>query len=186
MVEENYPGPPQKAETLLEKIMRFTPASIALALALATVSSAGNGQKPDAEINPLSSAWLAKGVAAKKVGDLASANDAFETALAVDPRTRAAFNALGEVARLQGLQGKSIRFYREALLLDPTDLKALAGQGQSMVKKGAIARAKEKLAKMQTLCRASCGEVEQLSASIRSEESRVGKGWVSKCRSRGA
>src|SRR3546814_16400171 len=90
MVEENYPGPPQKAETLLEKIMRFTPASIALALALATVSSAGNGQKPDAEINPLSSAWLAKGVAAKKVGDLASANDALETALAVDTRNRAA------------------------------------------------------------------------------------------------
>src|SRR3546814_7319309 len=89
-----------------------------------------------AEINPLSSAWLAKGVAAKKVGDLASANDAFETALAVDPRNRAAFNALGEVARLQGLTGKSIRFYREALLLDPTDLKALAGQGQSMVEKG--------------------------------------------------
>src|SRR3546814_8459872 len=70
--------------------------------------------------------------------------------------------------------GKSIRFYREALLLDPTDLKALAGQGQSMVEKGAIARAKENLAKMQTLCRASCGEVAQLSASIekghRSEE----------------
>src|SRR3546814_875540 len=85
---------------------------------------------------------------------------------AVDPRNRAAFNALGEVARLQGLTGKSIRFYREALLLDPTDLKALAGQGQSMVEKGAIARAKENLAKMQTLCRASCGEVAQLSASI--------------------
>src|SRR3546814_2348835 len=84
----------------------------------------------------------------------------------LDPRNRAAFNALGEVARLQGLTGKSIRFYREALLLDPTDLKALAGQGQSMVAKGAIARAKENLAKMQTLCRASCGEVAQLSASI--------------------
>src|SRR3546814_7209312 len=67
---------------------------------------------------------------------------------------------------LQGLTGKSIRFYREALLLDPTDVKALAGQGQSMVEKGAIARAKENLAKMQTLCRASCGEVAQLSASI--------------------
>src|SRR3546814_17547684 len=35
-----------------------------------------------------------------------------------------------------------------------------------MVEKGAIARAKENLAKMQTLCRASCGEVAQLSASI--------------------
>lgn len=157
---------PATAETLLEKIMRFTPASLALALALATVSSAGIGQKPDAQIDPLSIAWLEKGEAAKAAGDLQGANDAFETALAVDPRNRSAFVALGEVARVQGLTGKSIRFYREALLLDPTDLDALAGQGEAMVDKGAIEKAKENLAKMKNICRSTCGEIAMLSAAI--------------------
>lgn len=157
---------PVEAETLLEKIMRFTPASIALALALATVSSAGIGQKPDAQIEPLSVAWLEKGEAAQKAGNLQGANDAYETALAIDPRNRKAFSALGEVARVQGLTGKSIRFYREALLLDPTDLDALAGQGEAMVDKGAIEKAKENLARMKNICRASCGEIGQLAAAI--------------------
>lgn len=157
---------PATAETLLEKIMRFTPASLALALALATVSSAGIGQKPDAQIDPLSIAWLEKGEGAKAAGDLQGANDAFETALAVDPRNRSAFVALGEVARVQGLTGKSIRFYREALLLDPTDLDALAGQGEAMVDKGAIEKAKENLAKMKNICRSTCGEIAMLSAAI--------------------
>lgn len=153
-------------ETLLEKIMRFTPASIALALALATVSSAGIGQKPDAQVDPLSLAWLEKGQVARKAGDLQGANDAYETALAIDPRNRKAFSALGEVARVQGLTGKSIRFYREALLLDPTDLDALAGQGEAMVEKGAIQKAKENLARMKNICRADCGEIGQLAAAI--------------------
>ncbi|HKR18317.1 MAG TPA: hypothetical protein VJM79_03345 [Rhizorhapis sp.] len=157
---------PAQAETLLEKIMRFTPASIALALALATVSSAGIGQKPDAQIDPMSVAWLEKGEASQKAGDLQGANDAYETSLAIDPRNRKAFSALGEVARLQGLTGKSIRFYREALLLDPTDLDALAGQGEAMVDKGAIAKAKENLAKMKNICRSTCGEIAMLSAAI--------------------
>jgi tetratricopeptide (TPR) repeat protein len=157
---------PVKAETLLEKIMRFTPASIALALALATVSSAGIGQKPDTQIDPLSMAWLEKGQAAKSAGDLQGANDAYETALVIDPRNRGAFVALGEVARAQGLTGKSIRFYREALLLDPTDLKALAGQGESMVDKGAVEKAKENLAKIKNICRSACREVTMLAAAI--------------------
>lgn len=146
--------------------MRFTPASIALALALATVSSAGSGQKPDTQIDPLSIAWLEKGQAAKSAGDLEGANDAYETALAIDPRNRGAFVALGEVARVQGLTGKSIRFYREALLLDPTDLKALAGQGEAMVDKGALEKAKENLAKLKNICRSACREVGLLSAVI--------------------
>lgn len=166
MVEGGISVSAERAETLLEKIMRFTPASIALALALATVSSAGIGQRPDADINPLSTAWLQKGQVAARTGNYQAATDAFETALALDPRNRAAYRALGEAARAQGLTGKSIRFYREALQLDPTDLAALAGQGESMVDKGALEKAKENLAKMKTLCHSSCGEVAMLAGAI--------------------
>lgn len=159
-IEDNLP------ETLLEKLMRFTPASIALAALLATVSSVGLSQKPDSQIEPLSVQWLQAGEQARKAGKLTEATDALETALAVDPRNRPAYLALADVARTQGLQGKAIRLYREALLLDPTDVRALAGQGEAMVEKGAISKAKENLARAKSLCKADCPPVTQLSAAI--------------------
>jgi Tfp pilus assembly protein PilF len=94
--------------------MRFTPASIALAALLTTVSSVGLTQRPDTQISPLSIEWQHAGVAARKAGNFEGANDALETALAVDPRNRTAYVELAEVARAQGLQGKAIRLYREA------------------------------------------------------------------------
>ncbi|ALR22778.1 MULTISPECIES: tetratricopeptide repeat protein [Sphingobium] len=146
--------------------MRFTPASIALAVVLTTVSSAGMTQRPDAQIDPRSIEWQRAGETARKAGNLEGANDALESALAVDPRNRAAYIELAQVARAQGLQGKAIRLYNEALLLDPADVGALVGQGEAMVEKGAIAKAKENLAQAQKLCRADCAGVGPLVAAI--------------------
>ncbi|HKT77017.1 MAG TPA: tetratricopeptide repeat protein, partial [Sphingobium sp.] len=111
--------------------MRFTPASIALAVVLTTVSSVGLTQRPDAQIAPLSIEWQQAGVAARKAGNYQAATDALESALTVDPRNRGAYVELAQVARAQGLQGKAIRLYREALLLDPNDVNALVGQGEA-------------------------------------------------------
>lgn len=155
-----------RPESMLEIIMRFTPASIALAALLATVSSVGMSQRPDAQIEPLSIEWLKKGEVAQRANDLDGAIDAYETALAVDPRNRSAYIALAQVARAQGLQGKAIRLYKEALLLDPTDIHAIAGQGQAMVEKGAIAKARDTLARGRSICREDCGPLAQLSAAI--------------------
>lgn len=146
--------------------MRFTPASIALAAVLTTVSSMGLSQKPDSQINPKSIEWQKAGEAARKAGNLQGANDALESALTVDPRNRAAYVELAEVARTQGLQGKAIRLYKEALLLDPTDIAALSGQGEAMMEKGAVARAKDVLAQAQKLCKTDCAPVAKLAAAV--------------------
>ena len=146
--------------------MRFTPASIALAVLLTTVSSVGLTQRPDSQISPLSIEWQHAGATARKAGNYQAATDALETALAVDPRNRSAYVELAQVARAQGLQGKAIRLYREALLLDPTDVGALVGQGEAMVEKGAIAKAKENLAQAQSVCKAECAAVGKLAAAI--------------------
>lgn len=146
--------------------MRFTPASIALAAVLTVVSSAGLSQRPDSQILPLSIEWQKAGEAARKAGNYQGATDALESALTVDPRNRLAYIELAEVARAQGLQGKAIRLYREALLLEPNDVTALVGQGEAMVEKGAIAKAKENLVQAQTVCKASCAAVGQLAAAI--------------------
>ena len=150
----------------LETVMRHTSVAAALGLALLSISTSLSGQRPDDQIDARSMALLEKGRMAKAAGNLQGATDLIETALVVDPRNRGAFVTLGDVARAQGLNGKAIRLYREALLLEPTDLAALRGQGEAMVAKGAVARARENLAKIRTLCKATCAEGTTLAASI--------------------
>jgi tetratricopeptide (TPR) repeat protein len=154
------------AKSLMETVMRFTPAGLALALALATVSSAVQGQRADADIDPRSIALAERAAAAQRAGNLNGAIDLYETALAVDPRNRAGFIGLAQVAQAQGLHGKAIRLYREVLTLEPNDVAALAAQGDAMVQKGAVTKARENLARIKTLCTDDCPEESRLAASI--------------------
>ena len=146
--------------------MRFSPVAMALSLTLLAVSSGVNGQKADDQINPKSLALLAEGQTALKGGNLPAANDALETALAIDPRNRGAFVALGRVAQAQQLPGKAIRMYFEALSLEPNDVNALSAQGEAMVQKGAVERARANLARVKTLCKGECTPATQLAAAI--------------------
>ncbi len=146
--------------------MRLSPIAVALSLTLAMVSSAGQTQRPDDQINPRSVALVQQGEAARRAGNLVAANDAFESALAVDPRNRGAFIALAAVARQQELPGKAIRLYREALALEPNDLAALTGQGEAMVQKGAVERARANLARIKALCKVECAPATTLAAAI--------------------
>ena len=146
--------------------MRF--ASLALVAALATVSvtTSLRGQRPDTQIDPRSLHLLAEGRAQKAAGNLDAATDTLETAALVDPRNQGAFVTLAQVAEVRGLPGKAIRLYREALLLEPDDREALAGQGAALVAKGAVDRARENLARLKTLCKGGCPEATKLSAAI--------------------
>jgi len=155
-----------RKETLPELLMRFSPIAIALSLTLAATSSAVIGQKPDDQINPRSVTLLQKGEALRRAGNLSAATDTLETALAVDPRNRAAYIELARVAQAQSLPGKAIRLYFEALQMEPNDLTALAGQGDAMVQKGAVERAKQNLARIKQLCKKDCSAATQLAAVI--------------------
>ncbi len=146
--------------------MRYTLVAAAISLTLLTLSTSLAGQKRDDQIDARSIALLEQGRAAKAAGNLSGATDLVETALAVDPRNRGAFVTLAQIADAQGLQGKAIRLYREALLLEPTDLTALRGQGEAMVAKGAVARAKENLTKIRQLCSGACPEGTALASVI--------------------
>jgi len=147
--------------------MRLFPAALAIAFTALSVSTSLHGQPADAPVDPRSMALLAQGRAAAAAGNLEGATDLIETALAVDPRNRAAFLALADVAERQALPGKAIRLYREALLIEPNDVGALRGQGEALVAKGALGPARENLAKIRTLCgRKPCPDAVALTASI--------------------
>ena len=146
--------------------MRFSPIAFSLSLMFAVVSSSGLSQKPDNQIDPRSTALVAQADAARRSGNFLGAEDLYETALAVDPRNRSGFTGLAEVARKQGLPGKAIRLYFEALAIEPNDPVVLAAQGEAMVEKGALERAKLNLAKIRTLCKVNCQPATSLAAVI--------------------
>jgi Tfp pilus assembly protein PilF len=146
--------------------MRVSSLAIAATLTLVCVSTSLQGQRPDDQIDARSMQLLAQGRAARAAGNLDGATDLLETALAVDPRNRGAFTSLADVAEARGLPGKAIRLYREALSLEPNDTAALRGQGEAMVMKGAVTRARDNLARIRTLCKGQCSDATQLAAVI--------------------
>ena len=146
--------------------MRFTPIALSLALAAATIASSGHGQRPDDQIDPTSAALVRQGQGHAAAGRHNEAIDLFETALAVDPRNRAAYVALARVAQAQRLPGKAIRLYADALRLEPNDVAALAGQGEAFVQRGAVERARRNLERVQSLCARPCPPAQQLAATI--------------------
>ena len=146
--------------------MRLTPIALSIALAVATMATAGHGQRPDDEIDPRSVALLQQGQALTASGQYAEAIDALETALVVDPRNRAAYVGLARVRQGQKLPGKAIKLYAEALKIEPSDVSALAGQGEALVQRGAVERAKRNLERIKTLCQSPCPQATTLAAVI--------------------
>jgi len=146
--------------------MRFTPIGLSAAIALATFASAGQGQRPDDQIDPRSSALVQQAQAHISAGRHNEAIDLLETALVVDPRNRPAYVSLARVAQAQRLPGKAIRFYGEALQIDPNDVAALGGQGEAYVQRGAVDRARRNLERVRTLCGAGCAQAATLAAAI--------------------
>ncbi len=121
---------------------------------------------PDNQIAPLSLQLMKAGEAQLAAGKPGAATDSFEAALAADPRNRRAYMGMARAAEAQDLPGKAIRFYREALELDPNDLAALEAQGLALVERGATARAGDNLERVKKLCQGSCPEADRLAAAI--------------------
>jgi tetratricopeptide (TPR) repeat protein len=144
--------------------MRFAPAAAALSLLVAVSASVGSAQ--DNSVDPRAGVLMAQAEAALEAGQPQRAVDALEAAFAIDPRHTPILIALAEAARREGLQGKAIRYYREALTRDPGNYAAISGEGAAMVEKGAIDRAQRNLAQLESLCGSSCPETRTLATAI--------------------
>jgi Tfp pilus assembly protein PilF len=150
----------------MEMLMRLTPIALSAAIIIGTMASAGFGQRPDDQIDARSVAIAQQAQALNAQGRYAEATDLFETALAVDPRNRQAYLGLAKAAEGQKLPGKAIKFYFDALKLEPNDVNALAGQGDALVERGAVERAKQNLARIRTVCGKPCPQATALAAAI--------------------
>lgn len=147
--------------------MRSFPRLLLAGFAGAALASPVMSQRADDQIQPRSVQLQHQARALMAAGKFEEADDALETALAVDPRNRSAFVDLARVADKQHLYGKAIRMTSKALLLEPNDPDAIAVQGQAMVEMGATARAQANLQKLQQICGSKgCPQIAQLTAAI--------------------
>lgn len=144
--------------------MRFAPAAVALSLLVAVTASVSYGA--EREPDPRAAALVAEGRTALQAGQVQAAVDAFEAALAVDPAHTAIYLDLAEAARRQGLQGKAIHYYREALERDPKNFAAISGEGEALLEKGAVEKARRNLAQLESMCGDDCTETRQLAAAL--------------------
>jgi len=148
-----------------ESLMRFAPAGVALSLALALTSSMSLSA-PTRPMDPRAAVLLNEGRQALMKDDVEGAIDAYEAALAVDPGAVQVTLALAEATRREGLQGKALHYYREALERDPRNFAAISGEGQALLEKGAIEKAKRNLTRLETACGRDCPETRELSAAL--------------------
>lgn len=144
--------------------MRFAPAALALSLVVALTASVsyGAGREP----NPAAVTLAEEGRGQLAAGQVQDAVDSFEAALAVDPGYTRLYLDLAEASRQQGLQGKAIHYYREALEREPGNLAAISGEGEALVEKGALEKARRNLSRLESLCGESCTEARQLAAAL--------------------
>ena len=160
MAEQLFP----RLAHLRELVMRFAPAAAALSLLLAVNASVA-GAREDAP-DPRAAMLIVQGDAALEANATQAAIDAYEAAFVIDPGYTPTIIRLADAARRDGLQGKAIRYYREALSRDPENFAAIAGEGAALVEKGAIDRANRNLARLESLCGPSCPETVALERVI--------------------
>lgn len=144
--------------------MRVLAATAMVSLALA--SYVGAAPIGDDILKPASMRLADAGRAALAKGDANTAIDNFEAALASDPKNVGAFTGIAASYEKLGLPGKAVKYYREALVLNPSDISALEGQGRAYVSRGATARAQVNLARIKALCKADCTAADRLQGTI--------------------
>jgi tetratricopeptide (TPR) repeat protein len=156
---------PMTASSAKDLLMRYTPVALALSLLVAVTSSV-SFSAPPRPLDPRASALQAQGRAELAAGRVDAAIDAYEAALTVQPGTTAILLDLAEATRRQGMQGKALHYYRQALTAEPSNLLAISGEGAALAEKGALEKARRNLARLQGLCGSNCEATRELSAAI--------------------
>jgi Tfp pilus assembly protein PilF len=138
---------------------RFAVFICALALALAPALLPAAPLWAAERIAPKSQELTRQGLNALANKQATAALGFFETAVAVDPRNDAAYLAMARAYEMLGLPGKALRYYRQALSVNPSNVAALEGQTQGFLAKNLTEQARANIARLRQICSTSCGNV---------------------------
>ena len=97
----------------------------------------------------------------------------YERALVANPANIAALIGLGRTHEKGGRVGKSLKYYRQALELEPNHLDALGLQGKAFLSKEMLDRAEANRDKLSRLCPQSCQQLDDLEVAIEGYKAEV-------------
>jgi Flp pilus assembly protein TadD len=106
------------------------------------------------------------GVKAVKAGDYARALTELQKAVQADPRNADAWNYIGFSHRNLKQFDRSLAAYRKALEIDPGHRGANEYLGELYLMTGQLDKAREQLAKLESLCPRGCPEYDDLKKAV--------------------
>src|SRR5262245_9512173 len=115
------------------------------------------------------------GVKAIKAKDYAGAIPLLESAVARDGKNADALNWLGYATRMNGDAAKSIPIYEKALAVDSKHKGAHEYIGEAYLSMGNLPKAKEHLARLDSICFLPCSEFRDLKKAVAEYEANGGK-----------
>ena len=145
--------------------MRYTPAALALSLAFGLTASVLSSAPAAQPLDPRAEALELVGRSTLAAGNPLGAIDSYEAAMAIQPGSVRLMIDLAEAQRKLGMNGKALHLYRVAIEREPQNLDAIAGEGATLLEKGAVEKARRNLSRLQWLCK-DCTQSQQLSAVI--------------------
>lgn len=99
-------------------------------------------------------------------GETEAAQDLYERALVANPANMQALIGLGKTHEAQGRVGRGLKYYRQALTIDPNALRALEAQAIAFLKRDMPDRAEINRDRLATLCRTGCEPLENVKVAI--------------------
>jgi len=106
------------------------------------------------------------GVNAVKAGDYQRALAPLQKAVQADPRNADAWNYIGFSQRNLQHFDESLAAYQKALAINPDHRGANEYLGELYLKTGDLEKARERLAKLQSLCPSGCSEYDDLKKAV--------------------
>lgn len=140
--------------------------TIALA-GMVAFSAALSGQiAADDKYRDVSKVLVIQAVIAQKSDKSEEAQILFERALVADPANLQALIGLGKTHEAQGRIGRGLKYYRQALAIDPNEHIALEAQAVAFLKRDLVERAEANHAKLERLCTDGCKALDAVASAL--------------------
>lgn len=134
--------------------------TLALPLALSGQATA------DSKYQDVSKLLVREAQMAQKADKVAEAQTLFERALVADPANLNALIGLGKTHEAQGRVGRGLKYYRQALAIDPNEHVALEAQAVAFLKRDMIDRAEANRDKLARLCTDGCAALDSVTVAL--------------------
>ncbi len=134
---------------------------------MVAVSAATSGHvAADDKYRNVSKTLVSQAVMAQKSDRAEEAQILFERALVADPANLQALIGLGKTHEAQGRVGRGLKYYRQALAIDPNEHIALEAQAVAFLKRDLVERAEANHAKLERLCTDGCKALDAVAGAL--------------------